>query len=208
MPAAEVIPNTLILHDGGPLALLAVAITREAAALAGGANPGQPPARVAAIMFPSVVRSQASMQRHCEAMGIDVLEITPLALSTLPPVSREAHELLHAATFAAFQRFERVIWPVSAAIGDHLDLDRISAIVDRALLISRLVALDSRDHGTPGIRIETPYADFTDRQVADLAADMELPVEACWWWGHDDPEAAQERERWMSAMQTVGWRPR
>ena len=67
--------------------------------------------------------------------------------------------------------------PVDRVDHDHsrtLALDRIAQIADRAVLVARLVAIDADAHGVPSIRIETPYADFTDRQIADLIADMEL----------------------------------
>jgi hypothetical protein len=68
------------------------------------------------------------------------------------------------------------------------------------------VALDAREHGVPSIRVETPYADFTDRQIADLVLDMELDVEACWFWRVEgDAEAERERRRWESALGAVGW---
>ena len=60
--------------------------------------------------------------------------------------------------------------PATGAAGDSLDLDQIAQITDRAGLVSRLVAIDADVHSVPSIRIETPYADFSDRQIADLIA--------------------------------------
>jgi hypothetical protein len=118
----------------------------------------------------------------------------------------EVHELVHVTGVAASLGYERVLWPASGALGDHIDLDRVASIADRGLLVGRLVALDAREHGVPSIRVETPYADFTDRQVADLTCDMELPIDLCWFWQVEgDAQAERERRRWESALGAVGW---
>jgi hypothetical protein len=196
--------RTLVLHDGSPAALLACAITREALSL----SPNPKASRDLAAIAHNAPRPRVNaIARQCELFGVTLLEHEPLPLpASLAPFDRETHELLHAVRFAAHQGCDRVLWPVSGAQGDHLDLDRIAAIVDRCVLIGRLVALDAREHKTPSIRIEAPYADYTDRQVADLIADMELPLETCWWWSiAGDGEAEREKRRWLSAMGAVGW---
>jgi hypothetical protein len=116
--------------------------------------------------------------------------------------------LLAAAYVAAAHRCDRVVWPVQSPAPvsgeDDVDLDRIAADVDRALLVSRLVALDADEHGRPGLRIETPYVDLSDRQLAELAFDMDVPVHLCWWW--EGESGAAERERWLGTLRAVGWR--
>jgi hypothetical protein len=196
--------RTLVLHDGGPAALLACAVTREALSL-GPAS--KTPGDLGAVVFNAPAARARTIARQCELFAATLLELEPLHLSeSMPGPDREVHELIHAVRFAARQGFERVLWPASGALGDYLDLDRIAAITDRALLVGRLVALDAREHKTPSIRVETPYADFTDRQIADLIADMELPLETCWWWSvAGDGEAEREKRRWLSAMEAVGW---
>ncbi|HYE61066.1 MAG TPA: hypothetical protein VD997_03640 [Phycisphaerales bacterium] len=202
-------PGTLILHDGGMASLLVCGVCREAALL--GAGEKGTPAAVGAVLFasaPSRGRA-AAVLRQCEQLGIPVHDQPPVSFE-VPLPQREAHELLHATHGAASLGYERVLWPASGALGDSIDLDRVAAIADRALLIGRLVALDARTpggHNVPGIHIEAPYADFTDRQIADLVCDMELPVDTCWFWhaGEHDAEAERERRRWESALGAVGW---
>lgn len=202
-------PTTLILHDGGMAALLACGIAREAALLGAGAT--GTPAAVGAVLFGTAGNARgraAAVLRQCETLGVTMHDVAQLSLSPDTP-RREVHELLHMTGLAATLGYERVLWPTSGALGDSIDLDRVAAIVDRGLLVGRLVALDARDHGVPSIRVETPYADFTDRQIADLVCDMELPADQCWFWGPstNGPEADAERERrrWESALGAVGW---
>lgn len=116
-----------------------------------------------------------------------------------------SHVLLSAAYLAVGQGRDRVVWPISAGRLGHdeeIDLNRASLAADRALLVSRLVALDSDEHGRPAILIEVPYVDLSDRQVAELAVDMDLPVHSCWWWGEP---ASAEAKRWLRVLRGVGW---
>ncbi|MFO0830926.1 MAG: hypothetical protein U0637_03675 [Phycisphaerales bacterium] len=120
---------------------------------------------------------------------------------------REAVSMLSACHLAASLGCARVIWPVSAAVSDSLDLDRLAAIADRALVVSRLASLDT---GPLGVTIEAPYAELTDRQVADLALDVGAALETCWWWNAAGGRNANkfgnsERTRWTQALIACGW---
>jgi hypothetical protein len=199
--------KTLILSDAGPASLLACAIVRESIAL-GQAGKGlkEAPTEGAVIPFPPANPHLVAVAKQAELFSFPVLAPTGVAEAAAPTPEAESHHLLSVTHLAARQGYDTVLWPTSAAAGDSLDLDRIAQIADRAVLIARLVAIDSDSHGVPGIRIETPYADFTDRQIADLIADMELPIETCWWWGAEAIDALADREhrRWESAMTAVG----
>jgi hypothetical protein len=126
----------------------------------------------------------------------------------------ETLELLAVTQLAVRKGCDTVVWPVQCAgpsadrDDDGLDLDWIARAADKAVLVSRLVAVDADAHHKPGVRIETPYLDVTDHQLADLAAEMELPMRACWWWTisrRDGEQAMAERERWLRALAFVGW---
>jgi hypothetical protein len=199
--------KTLILSDAGPASLLACAIVSESIAL-GQAGKGlkEAPQDAAVLPFPPVNPHLVAVAKQADLFSFQVLAPTAAAEAAAPTPEAESHHLLSAAHLAARQGFTTVLWPASAAAGESLDLDRIAQITDRAILIARLVAIDADSHNVPGIRIETPYADFTDRQIADLIADMELPIETCWWWGAESIDALADREhrRWESAMTAVG----
>jgi hypothetical protein len=173
---------------------------------------GKKPAVMAMACLGLAARVEA-VSRQAELLGLEMIEgpgllaaANGLATGVGSAGLRETLELTAACDAAARAGCDVVTWPAHAATGDALDLDRIAAIADRAVLVSRLVAIDSAAHGVPGIRVETPFADFTDRQIADLAAELELPTAACWWHdaAADDVEAQRERRRWMSALAAVG----
>jgi hypothetical protein len=106
-----------------------------------------------------------------------------------------------------------VIWAGSTAIDDdgEVDLDLLTALHARARLVSRLVELD----GPAGASFSFlfPYADLTDRQLADLVLDMDLPLWTCWWWGPGrGPRGAagadlarMQYERWDRLLKEAGW---
>lgn len=136
------------------------------------------------------------------------------------PGQAESLALINAAYAAVRLGCDRVIYPVHACIGESIDLDRMAAIADRAVLAARLCSLDARGHHTPGIRIETPYVDLTDLQLADLFLDADLSPQALWWWGGSAVEggggaagggvvpdlARIARARWMRALEPMGFR--
>lgn len=222
--------RTLIIGDGGLASLLACAVAREAAVLTGLANPGvlwSGPARPEE----APQRSEAA-ERQAAAYGLQlVVHTAPNSLFGASPAPFtglwDDRLLIEVASAAIEHGCDKVIWPVhhggpgdSAGLGH--DLDAISAAVDRALLITRLVGIDAGQHARPAFRVETPYVDFTDRQLADLALDLDVPVETCWWWRREflardpqvaaAPSAALDRDwaqwrRWWPVLKSVGWTP-
>lgn len=196
--------RTVILSDGDLPALVACASAVEV-----GAGSADGTARPSVLAFPCAAGADAVRAAAIHAQA-DLLALTLLPALSSPVESAdgegEVRDLLSATYGAARSGIDRVVWPVTGALGDHLDLDRIAAGADRAVLIGRLVALDATRHGVPSIRIETPYLDLTDRQVADLAADLAVPLETVWWWDGDTLPAQRARLRWGEALEAVGWR--
>jgi hypothetical protein len=98
----------------------------------------------------------------------------------------------------------RVVWSVHAGVPgrpEELDLDAASREADRALLVTRLLALDAESHGVQSIRIEPPLADLTDRQLVELALDLDAPIRLCGWWSD---VGSDEHARWMGALDACG----
>ncbi|MEM9372081.1 MAG: hypothetical protein AAGA55_00420 [Planctomycetota bacterium] len=91
---------------------------------------------------------------------------------------------------------DAVLFPVrpdSITDEGHPPVEEIAREVDRAALITRLAALD---YERP-CAVLTPLVDLTDLQVLDLAYDMAVSTEGCWWAGvQADPAAASAGERW------------
>ena len=100
----------------------------------------------------------------------------------------------------------RIIWPIHLGREDDqsrlLDssVSAIAAITDRAAAAARLLTLDG---GDAGLVIELPYIDFVDAQLADLAADLDLPLHACFL----GPEGSAERARWETLLTAYGANP-
>lgn len=139
------------------------------------------------------------VRRQAELLGCEAVEV--------PEVEGESRVLLGAALAAGARGATRLVWPVTlgeplASKGPHAPdaLDAVALACDRAIQIGRLASLDLPG---AGIIVEAPLADLSDRQVAELALDLDAPVELCRWWGVDEDASAR---RWRSALLAIGWR--
>lgn len=160
----------------------------------------------ATLLIPSVLSDaeQSSIQLTASLLDLDT---APLSLAE---DLDDTLLLYHAARHAAAAGAEQLVWPAHPAPDPSRPgaIDRIASAIDRATLVSRLVNLDawsSPAPGSPEIQIDAPLADLSDVQVADLVADMELPIDACWFWADPSPEAADLRARWGPALIDAGY---
>lgn len=136
----------------------------------------------------------------------EVIEISPVPFEHDTKLREQGlgeSALLMAAGSEALRRgLARVVWPVQVGGpgGDgHLaaqHLDAIADAFDRAMVCARLLSIDA---DTDGLAIQTPFVDFTDAQLADLAADVDLPIEAAFF----DPSEDEQR-RWSTALGLAG----
>lgn len=195
--------RVLIVADGGLAGLVACACAAEGLGLdlerawvacwsAGDAND---PLRLAAC------RTQA------ERLGLESADL-PQTLSG-QPAEREALQLLLAAQTARRLHAERLLWAAHAGADDDQppDVERMAAMVDRALLAGRLASVDDPPNPAAPVEIELPWLDLTDRQLAELAVDLAAPVETCWWWGPGQTgrgEAGREYRRWAERLKRSG----
>lgn len=200
-----------VLADGGLAALAAMTAAREGAVLSqpGGAAAG-------GFAYPGVFAWPPELWTDPVRLGVisKQCERLTLALLARPDVTHvpgggsgsewETQCLITTAFEAARAGISRLIWPATGGIGEHIDLDRVCEIQDKAILVSRLVGLDAPNHGQPGFTIETPYADLSDDRLADLALDLGVQVELCWWHGRGAALGADEAERWGKALAKAG----
>jgi hypothetical protein len=108
--------------------------------------------------------------------------------------------LTEAAYLALSVGIKKVVWPIRIPT-DHPD--RIQAIgdtIDRAMLIARLVTLDATTDTAPEVSIDTPFVDLNDDQIFELARDMPVPLETCWWNAAPTLAAAQQRKADWNAL--------
>jgi hypothetical protein len=94
-----------------------------------------------------------------------------------------SHVLLDACAESMRLDAVRLVWPVHSGAATETDLrtDAIADICDRSLLVAQLATLDAprTGPGSRGVQIETPYADLTDIQLAEILVDMGAPLSAC-----------------------------
>lgn len=104
---------------------------------------------------------------------------------------------------------ESVLWPV---IAGH-DPDALVAADELAGLVARLAWLTPV--ARPGLQdaapdIKTPLADLTREQIADLALDLDAPVDGVWWSRGQSGQAGQAEAQavesakvlWNNALQS------
>lgn len=211
----------VILSDGGLSSLVACAVAKERATLDGRTHGGTcvlPVFGLGGLIGSNRLLREKAIRVQAEVFGFEMWEPLVAGVDTLPGLvdqrDQETQGLIRAAQLAVRKGCDTIVWPVQCAgpmaarDDEGLDLDWIARAADKAVLVSRLIAVDADAHHKPSIRIETPYLDVTDHQLADLAAEMELPMRACWWWSiskRDGEQAVAERERWLRALQFVGW---
>ena len=223
MPAMTT-PKTLVISDGSLPALVATAIVSEDAAAGAKAPAPDLPGIVWCIApgGPDVDAIRPACERaagrQADVYGLGFLSTAEARasdewLADGPPGQPESMTLIRAAYLAAQHQCRRVIWAVLAdrdPDSGEPDLASVARVIDRALLAGRLASLDLERAewaaaGVPEVRIETPFADLTDAQLADLSRDLEVPVETCWWWGDDRlPGASDERARWGGLVRPMG----
>ena len=135
--------------------------------------------------------------------------VTDLDNAAYPPEDEPLTELatrrLHtrllteAAYLALESGIKRVVWPVRIPLNHPSRIKAIGDTLDRAMLVSRAVSLDATHQTAPEVVIETPFIDLSDAQLVDLARDLTLPIDACWWSDAQTlPLAQQRRAHWES----------
>jgi hypothetical protein len=188
----------MVLSDGDLPALTACAAAAEAAIGIAAAND-----RPVVVPFPSTVSSNparmGAVARQAEALLLNVLP-APATIRQSADGESESHDLISSAYAAARMGIGIIWWPECPG-----NLERMGEVAERALLAGRIVAIDSETHGLTDVRIETPYLDLNDEQLAELALDLAVPLETAWWWNAAEEEAVHSRARWIQALARVGW---
>lgn len=191
--------SVLVISDGGLPGLVACLI---------GARPSTltlwlpPITESGGAMTRSRQEAVAEQSRHLKAV---VAHAEP-AIQAAPGLPPNVVVLLLACREAGRRGCDRVVWPTVCGS----DPDRIFAADELAGLIPRLVAVADGAGGPRNVpEIHAPLADLTPRQVADLARDLDAPIDLCWWshrFGPLGPEtdATEERWAWEAALRESG----
>lgn len=208
--------RSLIISDGSLAALVACAAARESL-IASGVDEKSP--RPIVLFTPVGDETnharRVAIEKHARLYELDMVDAAadlrgPGAHGVDGGGLHQTLSLITATYQAATLACDQVVWPIQIG-GQSPDLESVARVIDRAVLVTRLASLDGAEHGRPAIRIDTPYADLSDRQLADLAIDMNVPVEHTWWWpgaqSGKSELAARELERWFPVLQSLGWSP-
>lgn len=170
----------VLIDDGGVASLTVCCLANE-------------PSRLTPITFssggPGSKSRTDAVKRRADLLGLASPIIRPARATEQPstpndPPSETTALLLDAGREALHLGINRVIWPIHLGI----DLDTMERELDRARLVERLLNLDApASAGSEAIRIETPFLDLSDEQIATLAADLDAPLDAAWWCQKDGP---------------------
>lgn len=216
--------RTLVIGDGDLATIVAASAAADAALLAE-PDPARRRELRPVLFVPPLAGATAkarswAIRRQAELFEMELIESGSSDAASAPQgfAATEGGEwpsdtrnLVLAGICAIEHACPIVVWPTHSVHAESPDLDDVSRAVDRALLVSRLISLDADHHGQPGFRVETPFVDFSDRQLADLVIDMDLPVRLCWWWHAEmasggSAEFRHQHDRWTTVLREVGWR--
>jgi hypothetical protein len=133
----------------------------------------------------------------------------PIAENAAGP-GQQLRLLLEAGLLVSARGGGEVVWPVTVPEANgQPDVSAIANVMNRSLLMSQLLTLTLSG---PMVHVRAPYADLTDRQIADLVLDMDLPIWTCWWMAASEHASGPLRERailertwWVRILKEAGW---
>lgn len=208
--------DPFLILDGGLGSLVALSCSSDDAVSIGSKRASGPSATVwlpggygesGRLRRDAVARQAVLLNaRNLTAQTVDGLNQTTTVGGGAGGIHPQTRLLLDAVLQARRCGCTRIVWPAHPGSGidsESIEVEKAALIVDRALLVEQLVNLDASSNATR-ISIETPYADLSDRQLAELAADVSIPLKTLWWWGRASDEAQREFERWEMLFRTVG----
>ena len=211
--------HPLVLCDGDLPSMVALSLTADAMSGLGSVSVLSGPITV---VSPEIITAKIHALAESQAARChDFPAVAPVAVST---GHRRTRYLFEAVQAALSNGCTTLVCPWQAE-GLDPDTDRdadappgvdaLARELDRALLVSRLVTLDASEHGVGVFEIQTPLMDLSDRQVAEMALDLDVPIWRAWWWDLTNgrkpkdaalaDRAAAYRQRWESALIGLGW---
>lgn len=178
--------RVLIIDEGGLEGLLACLIA--------------PTPSLATALFPQTGRAAPAGRLECVRRHTELLEMDGVLLGE-PGGSVDLTSFLLSAGRAAIEaEASRLVWPLF--VGD--DTQAIAREFERARLVGELLCLDRSE---ARLTIETPFLDLDDRQLADLATDLDAPP-GFWWPCDREGEApcadCEGCRRWEEAFSHAG----
>jgi hypothetical protein len=204
----------LVIVDGSLCSLVGLSLALEH----GSPVAWVPPVGTNAGDLPIGTEHLTAVRGQLDRLGVQEIVFPPDETSTPSELGSTALgantsvslALLRAAHDAFHLRCRSLLWPVCA----NADLDELFRVTEIASCVGRLITLDQ-----PGslkdvsLEVRTPLADMSREQVADLAFDLDAPVECCWSMRSDPERLASEQQGLQSswnhairlAAQMRGW---
>lgn len=158
-------------------------------------------------------RALLAVRRQAQGCrGVEVIAAEAGAAGTNTTL-RQTQMLLRAGAAALQENAGRIVWPLQLGLAAHLDageaevlISAMSDAADRALLCSRLLAIESESlRGDGNMRadagrflIQTPYLELTDSQIVELALDLDIPLRDVHY------ATPQDERRWTRAIEEAG----
>lgn len=204
--------QSLILTDSEIESVLATAMASEQQAI-GGLDPSvlcpawwEMNSEELDLLLPIL---ESSVTQQSQIFGLKTLAeqpFYPLESAGTGKLDHRAHQtriLMEAAYLTMQLGIKHLIWPVRIPESHPNRIKAIGDTIDRCMLISRLVSIDASRETAPEVVIETPFVDLSDEQIFELALDMALPTEMCWWSQAADSSLAQRRaQEWQRISST------
>ncbi len=172
--------SVMVIHDGAAPALVACFMADRIPDVIAWVPPATSGLRSSTGSDDEILRV-VERQQEVVCWGRTVVGIDPTGAAGAAPALRRASSLLQAASQALALGCTTVVWPVVCS-GDAGAIDEAGELASG---VTRLVWLAQPRHGGggkvlgPDFRIETPFADLTMPQIADLAEDLRVPLELC-----------------------------
>lgn len=204
-----------VIHDGGLPALVACLMADDPGQVVAWCPPVGSRWEAAGIGGDEEITPihRRAAERQGELLGLARVSFAePRSAANIHPAgpALEATAMLLAAAMEAVaEGCTALIWPICCGG----DLGALAAAAEKASLISRLVQLDLHTSrlprppaGAPELSVETPFADLTPGQIAELALDLDAPAHACWWrlpGAEQTPGGREARAAWHGALRAA-----
>ena len=192
--------GVLVMSDGGLASLVASLMAQPSEEIALWVPPQGTPTIDAPEVILGLEHRQAA-EAQADLIGLRGVDAAPSMPTTLGSDSPMSLVLMMACQAAARVGLGAVVWPI--VCGERAD--DLAAAVELARLVERLGAVPGRFGSPwPGVELNLPLVDLTSKQVAELALDLDAPVQTCWWWGIEEEGCALEtRSVWEQVLKQV-----
>ncbi len=172
--------RTLVVSDGGLASLVACFLVEDPQSVV----VWSPPAGAELLDLPGVPTDEhntRAAKRQSDALAFGGCLVSPPLADLAPVGTAPAWNILARACLdAASAGCTSVSWPISCGA----DAGRLADAAEAARLVARLQMLPPVPGGKAPrepLEVTLPVADLDAQNLADLALDLDVPLQALWW---------------------------